>query len=75
MKVWVPLLSAFATMALLYSIGNVFHLSLLRFSFVWNTSLEKGLFFDVNAAILPFVIGLIVGFVVEHILKSKTTRT
>ena len=73
--IWFPLLSSVGTMALLYWIGYIFNLSLLRFSFVLNEPLENGLIFDANIAILPFAIGLIVGFIVQRIVKGqKQTR-
>lgn len=69
--IWFPLLSSVGTMGLLYWIGNIFNLSLLRFSFVLNEPLENGLIFDANISILPFAIGLIVGFFVQRIVKSQ----
>lgn len=71
-KIWFPLLSSIATMALFYWVGNIFNLSLFRFSFVLNEPLENGLIFDANIALLPFAIGLLVGFVVERIVKVKS---
>ncbi len=72
--IWFPLLSSVGTMALLYWIGNIFNLSLLRFSFALNEPLENGLIFDANIAILPFAIGLIVGFIVQRIVKVRSKR-
>lgn len=71
-KVGFPLFTAVGTMALFYWIGNVFELSLLRFSLVLNDSLENGLIFDAEIAILPFVLGLIVGFIVERKGKVRS---
>lgn len=71
-KIWFPLLSSVATMALFYWVGNIFNLSLFRFSFVLNEPLENGLIFDANIALLPFAIGLLVGFVVERIVKVRS---
>ncbi|MRH43244.1 hypothetical protein GH741_11190 [Aquibacillus halophilus] len=68
---WFPLLSSVGTMALLYIVGNIFDLSLLRFSFVLNEPLNKGLIFSANISLLPFVFGLIVGFIVERSIKVK----
>ncbi|WP_347553059.1 ATPase (plasmid) [Pseudalkalibacillus hwajinpoensis] len=70
--IWFPLLSSFGTMALLYWIGNIFNLSLLRFSFVLNEPLKNGLIFDANIAILPIAFGLLVGFIVERIVKVRS---
>ncbi|PIC84925.1 hypothetical protein CSV72_16295 [Sporosarcina sp. P20a] len=69
-----PLLSSVGTMALLYSIGNVFNLSLLRFSFALNEPVENGLILNANIAILPFAIGLMVGFIVQRIVKVRNKR-
>ncbi|QST02918.1 hypothetical protein IMZ31_20435 (plasmid) [Pontibacillus sp. ALD_SL1] len=71
-KVWLPLLSSFGVMALLYGIGNMFHVSLLRFSFVLNKPSDNGFFFEADVALIPIVIGLIVGFVVERKVKGKS---
>jgi hypothetical protein len=71
-KIWFPLLSSISTMALFYWIGNIFNLSLFRFSLVLNEPLENGLIFDANIALLPFAIGLLVGFVVERIVKVRS---
>ncbi|TMU85833.1 hypothetical protein FGG79_11580 [Bacillus sp. BHET2] len=71
-KILFPLLASVATMALFYGIGNIFNLSLFRFSLVLNEPLENGLIFDANIALLPFAIGLIVGFVVERIVKLRS---
>lgn len=71
---WFPLLASVGTMALLYWIGNIFTLSLFRFSFALNEPLEKGLIFDANIAILPFAIGLIVGLIVQRIGKVRSKR-
>ncbi|WP_061809630.1 hypothetical protein [Rossellomorea vietnamensis] len=71
-KIWFPLLSSILTMALFYWIGNIFDLSLFRFSLVLNEPLENGLIFDANIALLPFAIGLLVGFVVERIVQVRS---
>jgi hypothetical protein len=68
-----PLLSSVGVMALLYWIGNVFNITLLEFSFVLNEPIENGLFFDANIAMLPMVIGLIVGFIVERKVKVRSS--
>ncbi|WP_430787046.1 ATPase [Virgibacillus flavescens] len=71
-KIWIPLVSSVVTMALLYWIGNIFNLTLLRFSLVLNEPLEDGLFFEADIAILPFAIGLLVGFIVERMVKVRS---
>ena len=71
-KIWYPLVSSVGTMAVFYGIGNLFDLSLLRFSFVLNEPLDNGLIFDANIALLPFVFGLIVGVIVERIVKNRS---
>ncbi|QAS51304.1 hypothetical protein [Halobacillus litoralis] len=69
--IWLPLLSAVGTMALLYWIGNIYNISLFRFSFVLNEPLKNGLIFNANIAILPFALGLLVGFIVERTVKVR----
>jgi hypothetical protein len=73
-KILYPLLSTFGTMALLYWIGNEFNISLLEFSFVLNEPLEEGMFFGADIAILPIIIGLIVGYIVERRVKAKADK-
>ncbi len=72
-KIWFPLVSSVGTMAVLYWVGNIFNLSLLRFSFVLNEPVDNGLIFDANIAILPFALGLLVGFIVERIVKVRSS--
>ncbi|QSS98830.1 hypothetical protein IMZ31_12020 [Pontibacillus sp. ALD_SL1] len=71
-KIWLPLLSSLGAMALIYWIGNIFNVSLFRFSFVLNEPLENGFFFEADIAILPIVIGLLVGFIVERRVKVRS---
>jgi hypothetical protein len=72
-KIMYPLISSVGVMALLYWSGNVFNITLLEFSFVLNEPIENGLFFDANIAMLPMVIGLIVGFIVERKVKVRSS--
>lgn len=69
--IWIPLVVSIGTMTVLYLIGNIFNLSLFRFSLVLNETLEEGWFFSANIAILPFIIGTIVGFIAERMVKKK----
>lgn len=71
-KIGLPLFSSLGTMALLYWIGNLFHLTLFRFSFAFPESVENGTGFEADIAILPFVIGLIVGLIVERSVKVRS---
>ncbi|SDJ10334.1 hypothetical protein [Salimicrobium halophilum] len=68
---WMPLLVAISTMVALYGIENLLHIGLLRFSFSWNEPLEEGLFFAMDIAVLPFVIGILAGFLVERKLRRS----
>ena len=69
--IWMPLLVALSTMIVLYGIGNLLHIGLLRFSFSWNEPLEKGLFFSMDIAVLPFVVGILAGFLMERRLRRR----
>lgn len=53
--------------------GSIFNLSLFRFSFFLNEPLENGLFFEADIAILPIVVGLIIGFIVERNIKVRSS--
>ena len=59
--VWISLVLGFGTMALLYLIGFVANIDILIFK-VTNSSTE--------IAFLPIIIGLIVAFISERMMKS-----
>ena len=58
---WISLMLGFGTMAILYIIGFVANIDILIFK-VSNSSTE--------VAFLPIIIGLIVVFISERIMKS-----
>ncbi|MFJ5625080.1 ATPase [Peribacillus loiseleuriae] len=66
-----PLIAAFGTMLFLYLIGDIFSVSFLEFKIFQNKQLENGLTQTTEVALLPIVIGLVIGFVVERILKLR----
>ena len=59
--VWISLMLGFGTMALLYLIGFVASIDILIFK-ITNSSTE--------IAFLPIIIGLMVAFISERIMKS-----
>ncbi|OCA85944.1 hypothetical protein A8F94_13940 [Bacillus sp. FJAT-27225] len=71
---WFPLLASILSMVVLYTIGNVFNILLLS----WNFHLEnpsEGVTFEAGFSTVPIIIGFIVGFITERILKNKHKST
>ncbi|MEI5908603.1 ATPase [Bacillus spongiae] len=62
---WLPLLLSFATMFLLYLMGYIFDISIFEFK------LYEGPNLNTEIALLPIVIGIIVGFIVERMIIVK----
>ncbi|WP_438311353.1 hypothetical protein [Sporosarcina sp. FA9] len=67
----ITLLAVFGTIIFLYLIGNIFNVPFLYFKIFLNNPLEDGSTQTGDIALLPIAIGLVVGFVVERILKTK----
>lgn len=59
---WVPLISSFATMAVLYFIGYLANLSFL----IFKISLSH-----TEIALLPIFVGAAVGIITERLIKRK----
>lgn len=60
---WIPLIASFGTMIVLYMIGFIADIDLLRL----RISLTEG-----EIAFLPIVAGMVAGFICERIVKSKS---
>jgi uncharacterized membrane protein len=67
---WLPILSSFLVMVLLYTIGNIFEISYLSWTF-YKENPSEGVVFEAGGSLIPVLIGLIIGFVLEGILKNK----
>ncbi|WP_175072809.1 hypothetical protein [Terribacillus sp. AE2B 122] len=67
---WLPILSSFLVMVLLYTIGNIFEISYLSWTF-YKENPSDGVVFEAGGSLIPVLIGLIIGFVLEGILKNK----
>jgi hypothetical protein len=67
---WFPLLAALLSIGVLYTIGNVFEISLLRWNF-YKENQSEGVIFEAGGSVVPIIIGFIVGFITERILKNK----
>ncbi|WP_223700006.1 ATPase [Sutcliffiella deserti] len=59
---WIPLMTSFGTMVLLYLIGYIADIDFL----IFKISLEH-----TEIALLPIAVGLLVGFISERIVKLK----
>ena len=60
---WIPLIASFGTIILLYIIGFIANIE----SLVFKISLSG----DAEIALLPIIVGVIVGFISERIIKLK----
>ncbi|MFJ6411281.1 hypothetical protein ACIQLG_00620 [Terribacillus saccharophilus] len=67
---FLPILSSFLVMVLLYTIGNIFKISYLSWTF-YKENPSEGVVFEAGGSLIPVLIGLIIGFVLEGILKNK----
>ena len=70
-SLWLPLLSSLVTMVFLYLIGFIFNLSIFEVRVFQNEPQKGGLILDAEIALLPIAIGLVVGFIVERIIKVR----
>jgi len=61
-SLWISLIASFGTMILLYIIGFIANIDILVFK-VSHTHTE--------IALLPIVVGIVVGFITERIIKLK----
>ena len=62
-SLWIPLIASFGTMILLYIIGFIANIDFL----VFKVSLSY-----TEIALLPIVVGIVVGFISERIIKLKS---
>ena len=60
---WIPLIASFGTMILLYIIGFIANIDFL----VFKVSLSY-----TEISLLPIVVGILVGFISERIIKLKS---
>ena len=70
---WLPLLAALLSIIALYTIGNIFDISLLDWHFQNGNSSEE-ILFEARVSFIPIIIGFIIGFITERILKHKSNR-
>jgi hypothetical protein len=66
-----PLLSSLGTMVFLYLIGYIFNLSIFEFSVFQNEPQKDDSILDAEIALLPIAIGLVVGLIVDRIIKVR----
>ena len=65
-KIGYPIVSTLCTIVFLYGLGNAFDIALLKITFFYHQSIDNGTTLDINMAILPMIIGVIVGIIVDH---------
>ncbi|MDX8366595.1 hypothetical protein [Cytobacillus sp. IB215665] len=70
---WFPLLAALISVGILYTIGNIFEISFLSWQF-YKENPSEGVIFETGGSFIPIIIGFIVGFITERILKNKHKR-
>lgn len=66
---WFPFLAALFSMIFLYGIGYMFEISYL--GWFLNSNPNDGSIFAVAFSLNPVIIGFIVGFITERIMKKK----
>ncbi|OIJ17965.1 ATPase [Anaerobacillus alkalidiazotrophicus] len=62
---WIPLIASFGTMILLFTIGNIGDIKFLVFKVSPSYT---------EISFLPIVVGIIIGFIAERILKYKSKK-
>jgi hypothetical protein len=67
---WYPLLAAILSIGILYTIGNLFKISYLSWDF-YKEIPSEGFVFKAGGSVIPVIIGFIVGFITERIIKNK----
>ena len=60
---WIPLMASFGTMILLYIIGYIADIDFLKLKISLSYT---------EIALLPIVVGMLVGFISERIIKMKS---
>ncbi|RLL39984.1 hypothetical protein D8M04_19560 [Oceanobacillus piezotolerans] len=70
---WFPLLASLLSIGILYTIGNIFEISFLSWNF-YKENPSEGVIFEAEVSVIPVIIGLILGFITERILKNKHKR-
>lgn len=63
-RFWIPLLMALGTMILLYIIGFVANIELLKIKISFSSS---------EISLIPIAIGMLTGFISERMIKTKTS--
>ncbi|MDQ0231792.1 hypothetical protein [Metabacillus malikii] len=67
---WLPLSAALFSTGLLYAIGNMFDITYLSWTF-YKENPSEGIAFESGGSLIPIMIGFIVGFITEKIMKIK----
>ncbi|MFP7493378.1 ATPase [Terribacillus saccharophilus] len=67
---WFPLLASILTIVFLYTIGNSFDITLLSWTF-YETHSSEEVVFEAGGSLIPVLIGTIVGFITEKVMKNK----
>jgi hypothetical protein len=67
---WIPLFASFLSMGFLYTIGNIFEISLLSWTF-YKENPSEGVVFEAGGSFVPVIIGFVIGVITERILKKR----
>lgn len=70
-RIVIPLAVALGTMAILYTIGNFFEISYLRWDYEMVIPDRDGFMVEYGGSIIPIFIGIAAGFVAEFVLRRK----
>ena len=63
---WIPLIASFGTMILLFTIGNLADINFLIFKYSLSHT---------EISFLPIIVGILIGFITERIIKLKDYNT
>lgn len=67
---WFSLLGVLLSTGFLYTIGNIFDISLLSWKF-HKEDPSDWVLFEAEFSIIPIIIGIITGFITEYIIRYK----
>lgn len=70
-----PLITAIGTMVLLYLMGGAFNIPFLEWSFYKATPPSGDFLYKASGSLIPIIIGVMVGFVTEWLVKKKQSNT
>ncbi|MFC4353872.1 hypothetical protein ACFO0S_02175 [Chryseomicrobium palamuruense] len=68
---FIPLAVTLITIVGLYTIGNLFEISFLRWDYELVIPDRDGFIIEYGGSIIPIIIGIVAGFVSERVLRRR----